>query len=145
MDEALSLKTWTNVAGDKHKGRLYGAGSLAGNYRKGIAATLRRTLNHGEGSSRQPELTPEMRELINRVANQDELRQRLASQDQLLQQLIEKQRQYDEQLAQLSQTNAGNTPVTRNMLASALNSDLDPYEVYGEEEEEEEEFDEEDD
>ena len=49
---------------------LYGAGNLAGNYRKGIAATLMFTLNVGEGSSRQPELTPEMREKIVRLTQE---------------------------------------------------------------------------
>jgi hypothetical protein len=66
----LALQTWTKVAGDKKKGKLYGAGNLAANYRKGVATTLKFTLNHGEGSSQQPVLTPEMGELIQRYEEQ---------------------------------------------------------------------------
>ena len=64
----------------KKKGKLYGLGNLAANYRKGsVASTLRLTLNHGEGSSQQPELTPEMRELIHRLT-QEQFTQQMASQ-----------------------------------------------------------------
>jgi len=54
VDEAFALRTWTKVASDKSMSRLYGAGNLAGNYCKGIAATLKFTLNAGEGYSRRP-------------------------------------------------------------------------------------------
>jgi hypothetical protein len=37
IDHGLTFQTWTNVAGDKSKGKLYGAGNLAVNYQKGIA------------------------------------------------------------------------------------------------------------
>jgi len=50
--------------------QLYGAGNLAGNYRKGIGATLMFTLNVGEGSSLQYELNPKMREKIIRLTQE---------------------------------------------------------------------------
>ena len=68
VDHSLTFRTWKKVDGDKKKGKLCDLGNLAANYRKGsVASTLRLTLNHGEGSSQQPELTPEMRELIHRL------------------------------------------------------------------------------
>jgi len=42
----MILKTWTRVVTDKKKGKIYGVGNLAGSYQKGIAATLKLTLNH---------------------------------------------------------------------------------------------------
>jgi len=80
VDHSLTFRTWKKVAGDKKKGKLYGLGNLAANYRKGsVASTLQLTLNHGEGSSQQPELTPEMRELIHRLT-QEQFAQQMASQ-----------------------------------------------------------------
>ena len=71
VDHSLTFRTWKNVVGDKKKGKLYGLGNLAANYRKDtVASTLRLTLNHGEGSSQQLELTPEMRELIQRLTQE---------------------------------------------------------------------------
>ena len=100
VDHSLTFRTWTKVAGDKKKGKLYGLGNLAANYRKGsVASTLRLTLNHGEGSSQQPELTPEMRELIHRLT-QEQFTQQMASQAAFVQDLFNRQRSYEEQLTQ---------------------------------------------
>lgn len=145
VDHGLSLRTWTKVAGNKTKGRLYGAGNLAANYRKGVAATLRRTLNHGEGSSHQPELTPEMRELIQRLT-QEQLTQQMASHEAVVQDLLSRHRSYEEQLAQFRQAQAGSSSeqvqdpsLTR---APILNDNVDPYPIYGEDDEEVESDDE---
>jgi len=71
VGHALTFRTWKKVVGDKKKGKLYGLGNLAANYRKSsVAPTLKLTLNHGEGSSQQLELTPEMRELIQRLTQE---------------------------------------------------------------------------
>jgi len=88
VDHSLTFRTWTKVAGDKKKGKLYGLGNLAANYGKGsVASTLRLTLNHGEGSSQQPELTPEMRELIHRLT-QEQFTQQMASQATVVKDLL---------------------------------------------------------
>jgi len=81
--------------------------NLEAKYCKGIAATLRLTLNDGEGSSRQPELTPEMQEMIQKLTlEQFELQ--MASQQTLVQRLLKKQQNYfDEQLAQFRKGKAG--------------------------------------
>ncbi|XP_024627930.1 uncharacterized protein [Medicago truncatula] len=53
VDHSLTFRTWKKVVGEKKKGKLYGLGNLAANYRAGsVASTLTFTLNHGEGSSR---------------------------------------------------------------------------------------------
>lgn len=121
VDHGLSLRTWTKVAGDKTKGKLYGAGNLAANYRKGVAATLRLTLNHGEGSSHQPELTPKMRELIQRLT-QEQLIQQMASHEAVVQDL------------QVEDPSLTRAPI--------LNDNVDPYPIYDEDEEEVESDDE---
>ena len=120
VDHALTFRTWKKVAGDKKKGKLYGLGNLAANYQKGsVASTLRLTLNHGEGSSQQPKLTPEMRELIHRLT-QEQFTQQMASQAAVVQDLLNRQRSYEEQLAQFRQGQAQ---------ASVLRPNVDPYPV----------------
>ncbi|AES59601.1 hypothetical protein MTR_1g023240 [Medicago truncatula] len=106
IDHSLTFNTWKKVVGDKKKGKLYVRGNLAANYRTdSVASTLRLTLNHGEGTSQQPELTPEMRELIHRLT-QEQFTQQMASQAALVQYLINRQRLYEEQLARLTQAQA---------------------------------------
>ena len=122
----MTFRTWKKVAGDKNKGKLYGLGNLAANYRKGsVASTLRLTLNHGEGSSQQPELTPEMRELIHRLT-QEQFTQQLASQAALVQDLLNRQRSYEDQLAQLRQAQAQNPSHSG---APVLSPNVEPYPV----------------
>ncbi|KEH26514.1 hypothetical protein MTR_6g463490 [Medicago truncatula] len=117
------------VVGDKKKGKLYGLGNLAANYRKGsVASTLRLTLNQGEGTSQQPELTPEMRELIHRLT-QEQFTQQMESQASLVQDLINHQRLYEEQLARLTQAQAQAPSHTG---APVLSSNVEPYPVYEE-------------
>jgi len=83
VDHALSFRTWKKVVADKTNGKLYGLGNLAANYQKGVASTLRLTLNHCEGSSQQPELT------------QEKLTQQMASQEAVVQDLLNRQRSYE--------------------------------------------------
>jgi len=131
VDHSLTFRTWTKVAGDKKKGKLYGLGNIAANYRKGsVASTLRLTLNHGEGSSQQPELTPEMRELIHRLI-QEQFTQQMASQAAVVKDLLNRQRSYEEQLAQFRQAQAQDLSHTR---ASVLSSNVEPYPVDRDEE-----------
>ena len=94
VDHSLALRTWTKVAGNKTKGKLYSAGNFAANYWKGVAATLRLTLNHGEGSSQQPAQTPELRDLIQRLT-QEQLTQQMAG----LQDLLSRQQSFEEQVS----------------------------------------------
>jgi alanine-alpha-ketoisovalerate/valine-pyruvate aminotransferase len=124
---------------------LYGAGNLAGNYRKGVAATLKLTLNAGEGSSRQPELTPEMRELIARLT-QEQLAAQMQTQEELIQNVLRRQREFlDSQLDAFRQEQGwnldgqdvgqqgGSQQSQHNVRAPACDDDADdPYEVYGE-------------
>jgi hypothetical protein len=141
VDHTLSFRTWTKVAGEKKKGKLYGLGNLAANYRKGsVASTLRLSLNHGEGSSQQPELTPEMRELIHRLT-QEQFAQQMASQAAVVQDLLNRQRSYEEQLAQFRQAQAQDPSHTR---APVLSPNVDPYPVDRDEEDRDEEDDEDD-
>jgi len=131
VDHSLTFRTWKNVVGDKKKGKLYGLGNLAANYRKDtVASTLRLTLNHGEGSSQQPELTPEMRELIHRLT-QEQLAQQMASQAALVQDLLNRQRSYEEQLAQFRQAQARDPSRT---VAPVLSPNVEPYPVDRDEE-----------
>jgi hypothetical protein len=77
--------------------------NLEANYRKGIAATLLLTLNDGEGSSRQPELTPEMQEMTRKLT-QEQFALQMASQQTLVQQFLQKQPNYfDKQWTQFRQ------------------------------------------
>ena len=127
----MTFRTWKKVAGDKNKGKLYGLGNLAANYRKGsVASTLRLTLNHGEGSSQQPELTLEMWELIHRLT-QEQLTQQMVSQAALVQDLLNRQRSYEEQLAQFRQAQAQDPSQTR---APVLSPNVEPYPVDRDEE-----------
>jgi hypothetical protein len=136
VDYSLTFNTWKKVAGDKKKGKLYGLGNLAANYRKGsVASTLRLTLNHGEGSSQQPELTPEMRELIHRLT-QEQLTQQMASQAAVIQDLLNRQRSYEEQLAQFRQAQAQGPSHTS---APLLSPNVDPYPVDEEDDEDHDE------
>jgi hypothetical protein len=141
VDHTLSFRTWTKVAGEKKKGKLYGLGNLADNYQKGsVASTLRLSLNHGEGSSQQPELTPEMRELIHRLT-QEQFAQQMASQAAVVQDLLTRQRSYEEQLAQLRQAQAQDPSHTR---APVLSPNVDPYPVDRDEEDRDEDDDQDD-
>ncbi|RHN59169.1 putative transposase, Ptta/En/Spm, plant [Medicago truncatula] len=128
VDHSLTFRTWKKVVGDKKKGKLYGLGNLAANCRPGsVESTLTFTLNHGEGSSRQPELTPEMRELINRLA-QEQFAQQMATQAAVVQDLLNRQRSYEEQLAQFRQAQAQDpSPI--------LSPNVEPYPVDRDEEE----------
>jgi hypothetical protein len=143
VDEALSLKTWSKVNGGKRKGRFYGAGNLAANYRKG-ARTLHMKIADGEGTSQPPTLTPDMQEMIRKLAHDEALA--------LVKQMLSKQQSFDEQLQQeqarsqklqqeLSQlkSNIRQTPGVED------HEDDSPYPIYGEEEEEDEEEEEEED
>ncbi|KEH42889.1 transmembrane protein, putative [Medicago truncatula] len=121
VDEALTLLAWTKVVGEKKKGRLYGAGNLAGNYRKGVATTLKLTLNVGEGSSRQPELTPEMRDMITRLT-QEQLAAHMQTQQDLIHEV------------------SGSRESVRAPPVCADDAD-DPYEVYGEGEDDDDDDD----
>jgi hypothetical protein len=77
--------------------------NLEANYRKGIAATLRPTLNDGERSSRQPGLTPNMQEMTQKLT-QEQYALQMASQHTIVQRLLQKQPNYfDEQLTQFRQ------------------------------------------
>ena len=135
----MTFRTWKKVAGDKKKGKLYGLGNLAANYRKGsVASTLRLTLNHGEGSSQQPELTPQMRELIHRLT-QEQLTQQIASQAAILQDLLSRQRSYEEQLAQIRQAHAQDPS---NIRAPLLSPNVEPYPVDRDEEDDVDDIDE---
>ncbi|WJX87658.1 hypothetical protein P8452_69823 [Trifolium repens] len=142
VDEALSLKTWSKVNGGKRKGRFYGAGNLAANYRKG-ARTLHMKIADGEGTSQPPTLTPDMQEMIRKLAHDEALA--------LVKQMLSKQQSFDEQLQQeqvrsqklqqeLSQlkSNIRHTPGVED------HEDDSPYPIYGEEEEEDEDEEEED-
>jgi len=81
--------------------------NLEADYHKGIAATLRPTLNYGEGSSRQPELTPEMQDMIQKLTL-EQFALQMASQQTLVQRLLQKQQNYfDEQLTQFRKGKAG--------------------------------------
>ncbi|KEH18631.1 hypothetical protein MTR_8g027455 [Medicago truncatula] len=143
VDEALTLRAWTKVAGEKKKGRLYGAGNLAGNYRKGVATTLKLTLNAGEGSCRQPELTPEMRDMITRLT-QEQLAAQMQTQQELIQKVVRKQQEFlDSQLDTFRQEQGWNrneqgvgqhSRSRQNVRAPPVCDDDadDPYEVYGE-------------
>jgi hypothetical protein len=71
--------------------------NLEANYRKGIAATLRLTLNDGDGSSRQPELTPEMQEMIQKLTL-EQFALQMASQQTLVQRMLQKQQNYFDEL-----------------------------------------------
>ncbi|AES99396.1 hypothetical protein MTR_5g080310 [Medicago truncatula] len=128
VDHSLTFRTWKKVVGDKKKGKLYGLGNLAANYRAGsVASTLTFTLNHGEGSSWQPELTPKMRELIHRLAK-EKFAQQMATQAAIVQDLLNRQRSYEEQLAQFRQAQAQDpSPV--------LSLNVEPYPVDRDEEE----------
>ncbi|XP_039691036.1 uncharacterized protein [Medicago truncatula] len=146
VDEALTLRAWTKVAGEKKKGRLYGAGNLAGNYRKGVATTLKLTLNAGEGSSRQPELTPEMRDLITRLT-QEQLAAHMQTQQDLIHEVVRKQREFldsqldtfrQEQGWNMNEQGVGQQSGSRESVRAppVCDDDADdPYEVYGEGEE----------
>ncbi|KEH34060.1 hypothetical protein MTR_3g058800 [Medicago truncatula] len=128
VDHSLALQIWTKVAGDKTKGKLYGAGNLTANYRKGVATTLRFTLNHGEGSSQQPALTPEMHDLIQRLT-QEQLTQQMARHEAVVQDLLSRQRTYEEQLAQFRQAHEdGNS----SQQASVPDPNVEPFPIYGE-------------
>ncbi|XP_039689841.1 uncharacterized protein [Medicago truncatula] len=128
VGHSLTFHTWKKVVGDKKKGKLYGLGNLAANYRAGsVASTLTFTLNHGEGSSRQPELTPEMRELIHRLA-QEQFAQQMATQAAVVQDLLNRQRSYEEQLAQFRQAQAQDPSLV-------LSPNIEPYPVDRDEEE----------
>ena len=105
---------------------------MAANYRKGsVASTLRLTLNHGEGSSQQPELTPEMRELIHRLT-QEQFTQQMASQATVVQDLLNRQRSYEEQLTQFRQAQAQDPSHTR--ATPVLSPSVEPYLVDRDEE-----------
>ncbi|XP_024639923.1 uncharacterized protein [Medicago truncatula] len=111
VDHSLTFRTWKKVVGDKKKGKLYGLGNLAANYRD------------LPGS----QLTPEMRELIHRLA-QEQFAQQMATQAAVVQDLLNRQRSYEEQLAQFRQAQAQDpSPV--------LSPNVEPYPVDRDEEE----------
>ncbi|KAK2445149.1 hypothetical protein QL285_016113 [Trifolium repens] len=134
VDESLSLKTWAHVVGGKKKGKLYGAGNLAATYRKG-GRTLNMKIADGEGTSQTPTLTPEMQEMIRKMAeNQALVQQVLLKQQNFekeLQQERERSQKLQQELLQL-QSNSRQTPGVEDP------KDDSPYPIYGEEEEDEE-------
>lgn len=125
---------------------MYGAGNLAGNYRKGVATTLKLTLNAGEGSSRQPELTPEMRDLITRLT-QEQLAAHMQTQQDLIHEVVRKQREFldsqldtfrQEQGWNMNEQGVGQQSGSRESVRAppVCDDDADdPYELYGEGEE----------
>lgn len=134
---------------------MYGAGNLVGDYRKGVATTLKLTLNAGEGSSRQPELTPEMREMIAKLT-QEQLAAQMQSQEELIQDVLRKQRElFDARLDSFRQEQGWNldgegvgkqSGSQQNVRAPACDDDADdPYEVYGEGEHDDDDLIEDDD
>ena len=136
----MTLRTWTKVVGEKTKGQLYGLGNLVGNYHNAIATTLKFTLNVGEGSSRKPELTPEMRKRITKLT-QEQLDAQMQSQKQLILEVVRRQQEFfNAQLPAFRQElgwptdeqgvgkQGGSQP---NVRASVCDDDVDPYEVYG--------------
>ncbi|KAK2382992.1 hypothetical protein QL285_070491 [Trifolium repens] len=139
VDESLSLKTWSNVVGGKRKGRLYGAGNLAATYRKGVR-TLHIKIADGEGTSQPPTLTPDMQEMIRKLAHNEALvKQMLLKQqsfDEKLQQEQARSQKLQQELSQLK-SKSRQTPGVEDP------EDDSPYPIYGEEEEEEDEEEEE--
>jgi hypothetical protein len=135
----LLIIVWPSKLGPKllaikKKGKLYGAGNLAANYRKGVATTLKFTLNHGEGSSQQPVLTPEMRELIQRLT-QEQLAQQMASHEAVVRDLLSRQQRYEEQLAEFRQAReVGNS----SQQSSVPDPNVEPFPSYSEDGGEEE-------
>jgi len=64
-------------------------------------------LNDGDGSSRQPKLTPEMHEMIQNMTL-EQFALQMASQQTLVQRLLQKQQNYfDEKLTQFRKGKAG--------------------------------------